>query len=272
MKITSRENPRVKQARSLLQRRGRVKAGRWLVEGVRVLEEVFRHAQQPETVFYTAKSLQDVRVREVLKRASEAGALCYEVPGQLLAEMSDARTPQGIVAVVQAPPMLDGGFSNGAQSPWALVIDRVQEPGNLGTILRTALAVGVTHVALLHGTVDPGHPKAIRASAGAVFGLPLAFYEPETLLHKLRSQAIHLVALDVRGRTAIHDVVWDKPTALLVGHEAHGPSERLLREAGTVAHIPMPGGGESLNAATAVAVCLYEGLRQRMFPTASRLE
>lgn len=263
MKITSRENPRVKQARSLLQRRGRAKAGRWLVEGVRVLEEAFRHGHPPETIFYTAESGNDARVQNILQRAAQWGIACYEVPARLLAEMSDARTPQGIVAVVPTPRMSGDGFSHQDAVPLVLVIDRIQDPGNLGTMLRTALAVGVTGVALVHGTVDPGHPKAIRSSAGAVFGLPIAVYQPDELIGKLRQNNMRLIALDVRGDVSLYEVPWNEPTALLVGHEAHGPSERLLKDADIIAHIPMPGGGESLNAATAVAVCLYEALRQR---------
>lgn len=263
MKITSRDNPRVKQARSLLQRRGRAKAGRWLIEGVRVLEEAFRHGHPPETIFYTAESASESRVQDVLNRAEQEGIAYYEVPYQLLGELSDARTPQGIVAVVPTPEMSGDGFSHQKATPLVLVVDRIQEPGNLGTMLRTALAVGVTDVALVHGTVDPGHPKAIRASAGAVFGLHLAVYQPDTLVRELRNHKIHLVALDVHGNVPIYEIPWSEPTALLVGHEAHGPSEHLLGEASTVAYIPMPGGGESLNAATAVAVCLYEALRHR---------
>lgn len=228
-----------------------------------MLEEAFRHGHPPETIFYTAESIADSRIQDVLEYATQLGVACYEVPAKLLAEMSDARTPQGIVAVVPTPRMSDDGFSHHDATPLVLVVDRIQEPGNLGTMLRTALAVGVTGVALVHGTVDPGHPKAIRASAGAVFGLPLAVYSPDTLVGKLRMHNMHLVALDVHGDVSIYDVPWSEPTALLVGHEAHGPSERLLGEAGTIAYIPMPGGGESLNAATAVAVSLYEALRQR---------
>lgn len=265
IKITSRENPRLKLARSLLQRRGREKAHRWLVEGVRVLEEALRHSASPELLFVTAEALQDERVERLLAHAMERGGEVCEVPLNLLAEVSDAKTPQGVVGIVPPPPSVAIGqlVDSTASEPWLLLFDRVQEPGNLGTMLRTAHAAGMHGAIRVQGTVDPGHPKAIRASAGAVFGLPLCVVKADEVVEALGKHGIPLVVLDARGSKSIYDLDWTGPSALLVGHEAHGPSEVLVDAATHIASIPMPGGGESLNAATAVAVCTYEAVRQR---------
>lgn len=262
--ITSRANPRLKLARSLLQRRGRERTGRWLAEGVRVLEEAISYGRTPETLFVTEEAVADERVGRLVERVTQQGGEVCHVPFRLLAEVSDAKTPQGVVGIVPAPPEATPDvLFHPERERWLLVLDRVQEPGNLGTMLRTAHAAGMSGAIRIHGTVDPGHPKAIRASAGAVFGLPVLTLAAGDTVELLRVHGVPLIALDVDGTVSVYDVDWTGPSALLVGHEAHGPSQELLDAAAKVVSIPMPGGGESLNAATAVAVCAYEAVRQR---------
>lgn len=261
MRITSRSNPRIRLARRLLRRRGREMSDRWLVEGVRPLEEALRHGTAVETLFVTDDALRQDRVAALVEAARQAGAVAYEVPAELLVEVSDAQTPQGVVGIVLAPTR--SAALPADPNPWMLVVDRVQDPGNLGTLCRTALAASVTCVALLHGTVDPGNPKAIRASAGAVFGLPITQLSGEELVAQVKRQGIRLVTADLAGQRSIYDIDWTGPTALVVGNEGAGPSELLKDASDELVRIPMPGPAESLNVSVAAAVCLYEGVRQR---------
>lgn len=265
--ITSRANPRIKLAKLLLRRRGRLREGRWLVEGVRPLEEALRHEAQIDTVFFTAQAASDERIQAVLELAANAGATVAEVPADLLNEITDAQTPQGIIGIVLAPPLDANVFSSA--EPFLLVVDRVQDPGNLGTLCRTALAAAVDGVVLLPGTVDPGNPKVVRASSGALFGLNLAVLQPEHLIQTMRRVGTRLVTADLSGTTSIYDADWRGSVALLVGHEAAGPDEMLKQASDAIVKIPMPGPVESLNVATATALCLFEAVRVRSVPGAS---
>lgn len=262
MMISSRSNARVHLAKQLHRRKGRQREGRWLVEGVRALEEALRHGRRIETLFYSAKAVEAERVRQLIAQATEKGTAVYELTDELMDEVSDAQTPQGVVGIVPAPPMDVDLFAH--PSPWILVVDRIQDPGNLGTLCRTALAAAVTGVALLPGTVDPGNPKVIRSSAGALFGLDFLQCSSGRLIEEARRSNVQLVTADLTGTTSLYDVDWTRPTALIVGNEAGGPAPEIKCASDLLVRIPMPGPVESLNVATATALCLYEGVRQRM--------
>lgn len=261
MIITSRANARIKLAKQLHQRRGRMRHGKWLVEGVRPLEEALRHGIVPEIVFFVPGVLQKQRAEAMLARVRDLGATVAEISDLLLRDISDAQTPQGIVGIVPAPTLDDNVF--GQPNRFVLILDRVQDPGNLGTISRTALAAAVDGMILLPGTVDPGNPKALRASAGALFGLKMKVLTPDELLSALRETQTRLLTADLSGRVSYYEAEWHGSVALLVGNEAAGPDERLVRAADAVIRIPMPGPVESLNVSIATALCLFEGVRQR---------
>lgn len=262
MLITSRTNARIKLARQLHRRKGRAREGRWLVEGVRPLEEVLRHRVQPETVFVTAEARRSERVERLLQAFAAGGADICEVSDALMREVSDAQTPQGVVGIVPAPSLQEDVFQ--AAEPWLLAVDRVQDPGNLGTMCRTALAAAVTGVVLLEGTVDPGNPKVIRASAGALFGLRLCVLPADAFVAAVRQHGVRLLTADLGAAQSIYEADWTGRVALLVGNEASGPDAALLRASDGLVRIPMPGPVESLNVSIATALCLFEGVRQRL--------
>lgn len=259
--ITSRSNARIKLARQLHRRKGRQRERRWLVEGVRPLEEALRHGVVPDTLFVTSEVLQVERIERLLAACRAGGTEVFEVTQELMQEVSDALTPQGVVGIVPAPDLHADVFSHA--EPWLLIVDRIQDPGNLGTICRTALAANVTGVVLMHGTVDPGNPKVVRSSAGALFGLTFATCEPVECIRSLRQRGISLHTADLRGSESIYSVDWTGKVALLVGNEASGPDSRLIEASDRLVHIPMPGPVESLNVSVATALCLFEGVRQR---------
>jgi TrmH family RNA methyltransferase len=174
----------------------------------------------------------------------------------VMAAASDMQTPQGLLAVVPFPSVripLSLSF--------CLALDRLGDPGNLGTILRTADAAGVQAVFLLPATVDAYNPKVVRAAMGAHFHLPVIEAGWDELREHLAGLSVWLA--DVREGVAYPHVDWRRPCALIISSEAEGPSAEALAFTPQRVHIPMPGQAESLNAAVAAGVLLFEAARQR---------
>ncbi|MBN1264355.1 MAG: RNA methyltransferase [Anaerolineales bacterium] len=252
--ITSKDNPTIKWIRSLQSgRKYRRQSNAFVIEGPKLLNEALQAGNQLEHVLLTEDA--QVHESELLSRLPEA-VVPTPVSEQVLASCSDAVTPQGLLAVVSTPV---------ARIPdpctFALVLDRVRDPGNLGTLLRTARAAGVEVVLLTEGTVDPFNPKVVRAGMGAQLVVPIL--EISTAMLPALLPGMRIWIADSGGGTPYDSVDWQPPTALVVGNETHGTSEELLFFAHGRVNIPMPGSAESLNAAVAGAVLLFEIVRQR---------
>jgi len=252
--ITSKDNPTIKWVRSLQSgKKYRRQAGAFVIEGPRLLQEAQRSPVCIRHVLVTEDALQ--REKTLLEQLPPS-VTPLPVSDAVLASCSDAVTPQGILAVVSMP---DSDMPRPCS--FALVLDQLQDPGNLGTLLRTAWAAGVQVVLLTEGTVDPFNPKAVRAGMGAQLALPVLETTTAALPALLDGMEIRIA--DSAGGTPYDQIDWHQPSALVVGNEAHGPSEKILPLAGGRVQIPMPGRAESLNAAAAGAVLLFEVVRQR---------
>ena len=207
-------------------------------------------------MLYTPSIAGDPRVAVLLDTWTEAGVPCYEVSEAVMEACSDTETPQGVLAVVAQPelPRLE-------RPTLTLILDRLRDPGNMGTILRTALAAGIDQVLLAPGTVDATNPKVVRAGAGAHFRLPVAARSWDAIAQAVTGSRVFVAAAG--GDQTYTEVDWRGPVALIVGGEAFGAGEeaRILAQ-GTVS-IPMSSQVESLNAAIATAVILFEIRRQR---------
>ncbi|MCC7360989.1 MAG: RNA methyltransferase [Anaerolineales bacterium] len=253
--ITSRANAKIKWVRGLQARRAeREAAGVFVVEGVRLLEEAAHSAAPAHLVLHTADL--DTRGRAAVEALKQQGAPVEAVTPEVMAAASDAQSPPGLLAVVPLPRL-----PLPAPLTFALVLDRLGDPGNLGTVLRTAAAAGVQAVFLTPGTVDPYNPKVVRAAMGAHFHLPLVAADWAAL-------PAHLAGLDLwraeSGSGLAYDAVdWRRPCALLIGAEASGPGDQARALAPQAVHIFMPGPTESLNAALAAGILLFEAARQR---------
>lgn len=255
--ITSTSNSKVRLARALHRRRYRYTERRFLVEGVRLLEEVVKAGIPPAFVLYTDELLTAQRGQVLLHDLQELTDDVFQVTDGVLQAAADTVTPQGIVAVVpfSTPPAP-------ADSTLILVSDGVHDPGNLGTLLRTAQAAGVDHVILAPDTVDPYNPKVVRAGMGAHFRLPMTVVQDWPAIASLVSGRSIWLA-DAAARRAYYDVDWTPPSALVIGGEARGAGPEARRLATGSIAIPMAGGAESLNAAVAASVILFEARRQR---------
>lgn len=254
--ITSVANEKIKYVRSLHRRRVRYRERHFVIEGVRLVEEAFRAGIVPALLFYSEGVNAIPGGRELLTEIQKAGAPAFAVSETVMKALADTVSPQGVLAVVPfvelAPP----------PSPsLVLVIDRLRDPGNLGTILRSANAAGVEQVILAPKTVDPYNPKVVRGAMGAHFRLPIEALSWPEIAEAL--SGVQILLADVRAKQAYYEVDWIRPSALIIGGEAYGASREARELATATIAIPMHDGAESLNAAVATSVILFEVARQR---------
>lgn len=253
--ITSRQNPKIKQIRKLNSgSKYRSQAGLFTVEGIRILEEAQWSAAKPDWVIYTEDL--DQRGNQLLEEYQAQQIPCEPVTPEVLKAASETKTPQGMLGVfplisLPLPP-----------APNLLVIlDSLRDPGNLGTLMRTSLAANADGLLLSPGSVDPYSPKVVRSAMGAHFNIPFFTATWPEIAALTQDLTILLAEMD-RGAS-----LWDTdltcPVAILLGSEAHGPSDEARTLATTPVHIPISSSVESLNAAVAGAVLLFEVNRQR---------
>jgi len=256
--ISSLSNARVKWVRALqAKRKARDEESVFVVEGTRWAEEVL-DAETPVSLVLHTPHLDD-RGRGIVNRLARLGGEILPVSDSVMAACSDTQTPQGLLLVLPRPELAL------PSSPSLLIIlDRLSDPGNLGTILRTALAAGVEGVGLTPGSVDPFNPKVVRAAMGALLHLPLSMVEPASV--RAWAGPTQLWRTQVGQGTPYDQVDWREPATLLIGGEAHGLTPEMDQAVSKVTHIPMHGASDSLNAAIATAVFLFEIRRQRGHP------
>lgn len=250
--LSSLQNPRVKLARSLAQSKGRKQAGLFLVEGTKLLTEALAWGFAPVTTFATAAWW------EAHGGAALPGER-FEVPEVVLEAIATTETPDPVVALMPLPERQALSLP-----PEALVViaHRLQDPGNLGTIIRAADAAGAHAVVVTDQTVDPFSPKVVRASMGGLFHLPVI--RSPLADWKAAYPTLPLYAMTLAGATSLYGFDLSGGAAFLIGNEGAGlsPEDEALAEHRV--KIPIPGHAESLNAAMAATICLYEAVRQRL--------
>jgi TrmH family RNA methyltransferase len=253
--ITSPANPRVKWVHALqTKRRAREEEGAFVVEGIRLAREAVASARAVRLVLHTEAL--DARGRGLINSLARLGAEVEVVSEAVMAACSTTETPPGLLAVLPIPDL-----PIPVPLTLALVADGLAGPGNLGTLLRTAAAAGVQAVFLTEGTVDAYNPKVVRGAMGAHLRLPIVSLQAQELAPRLSGLEIWLA--EAGQGLPYHRVDWRRPVALVIGGEAHGPQPPLRTLTTHPVHIPMPGGTESLNAAVAAAIILFEIARQR---------
>jgi TrmH family RNA methyltransferase len=254
--ITSSHNPKIKLVRSLLGRaKERREAGMFVVEGVRLVEAAetrdwrFRFALYDDSLNERGKLL--------AKRLFSRGIEVEEVSESLMKSLSDTETPQGILAVLEISSQPISSLLN-----FVLIPDQIRDPGNLGTLLRTAAATRVQAVFIPPETTDPFAPKVLRSGMGAHFRLPIHSISWSDLRDQFKDLQVYLA--DMNGKSC-----WEtdlrQPLALIIGGEAEGASEEARKLATEKISIPMSGDIESLNAGVAGSVLMFEVLRQRKY-------
>ncbi len=242
----------LKRWRALARRKGRDAEGLALAEGPRLLRELLDSGLRLRQVLSTDEEAADPETAPLLDRARSAGVPIETVSEGLLVELADTVRPQGVLTVFEVPRYDWSDLPDGD----LLVFDGVQDPGNLGTLLRTAEALGVGGAVALEGTVDPWNPKAVRASAGSVFRMPVVRAGRPEAVRELGSEDRPLWAADAGGEPLPRGGPLPERVALVLGNEGAGVSRELLEAAERRVAIPLADEVESLNVAVAAALLM----------------
>ena len=261
--ISSRSNKTVKYLKGLGLARNRQREGRFLIEGVRIIEEAIENPGCVERLIVTPQAASSDRQAALFETARERGIETMWVADRVIDYLSETKTSQGIMAQVRPVDFSIDDLEQG-QTPLIVVAHLLQDPGNLGTIVRVAEAAGAGGVVITPGTVDFFNPKALRATMGSIFRLPTyrADSLEEFLVH-FREKGYQVVAAMVSGRKKYFEVNLMKPTILLLGQEAAGLPAEAYRLSDTKVSIPMATMIDSLNVASAAGIILYEAVRQK---------
>ncbi|NMA01705.1 MAG: RNA methyltransferase [Clostridia bacterium] len=254
--INSEQNQWIKKLRLLQQKKYREESGLFVIEGLRFCEEAITNQEDIVVLLVSDKLLNNNSIKNLLKKYKNKPLI---VADEVLAKQLKTVNPQGIAAIVHKPQFDKEKVLEGEV---ILVIDGVQDPGNLGTIFRTALAAGVSGVFCLKGTVDVFNDKTLRSTMGAIFNLPI-FIEDEPLpfLKELKKEGFQIIMADPKGEKFYHQFEYPKKSALVLGSESRGPINII--EADYRVKIPLNPLSESLNVAVAGGIILYEINRQR---------
>ena len=255
--ISSTKNPKIQWVRRLQQSSAARKAeNAFVIEGVRLIEEGLNSGWEIQYIFHSDDLSE--RGKKLLRESIKGGIQVEIVTDNVLKAISLTKTPQGILAVLKMRTI-----SIPEQLDFVLILDQIREPGNLGTILRSASAAGIQAVFLTRGTVDPFSPKVLRAAMGAHFCLPVCSARWAEIKSYFEQYSLHPYLATVGAGDIYYQANFQRPLALILGGEAEGASDAARDIAGTNVHIPMYGGGESLNVSVAAGILLFEIARQR---------
>ncbi|WP_051534078.1 TrmH family RNA methyltransferase [Desulfitibacter alkalitolerans] len=253
--INSKDNPIFKLIKTLNKKKGRDENGLFLIEGIRLLEEAINHGVK----------LHYLVINENTNLLPKENLDCQvlRISNNLFKDLSDTVTPQGIIGVARQPnPSLKELTL--LPNPLIVVLNGIQDPGNLGTIIRTSAAAKAAAVLLTEGTVDLYNPKVIRATMGAVFQIPIIHgLGDEEAINWLNSNNINILVADINAEQYYFSVNLKGATALVIGNENKGPSPKWKSAANNRIKIPILGDTESLNASIAAGILIYDAIRQR---------
>lgn len=260
--ISSSQNPAYKALKSLKNRRDREEKGLYYIEGLRIVEEALKAGAEITEAAITEEFASDTRNSGILKRIEAAGIRILLMTAKLFREIADTETPQGILAAVRIRKYGLELISD--RDGLYVILDSIRDPGNMGTIIRTADAAGFSAVILSKGCVDVYNPKVLRSTMGSVFHMPVCQYDDiAQAVRLLKSKGIRIFASHLEGKAEIFDADMTFGTAIVVGSEADGLSSEAAGLADMLVKIPMPGRAESLNASVAAGIMMYEAVRQR---------
>lgn len=259
--ISSKENAFIKHIVKLKEKKYRNEYGEFIIEGAKIVKEAIMENVKIKNIVLSEDAVNSQLIDKYLK--NELEKIDYiQVPNNIFKQITDVENPQGVLAVVEKN-------NNTAEVDYSkdfiLILDDIQDPGNLGTIIRTADSVGLTEILVSKGTVDAYNLKVIRSTMGAIFRVKII--ECEDLLKTLnvaKNNGFKIVVTSLETKKSIYDLDLNKK-ALVIGNEANGVSDEIINIADEKAIIPMLGKTESLNASVATGVILYEYLRQKLY-------
>lgn len=262
MLISSMQNPRVKQVVKLRKQSERKRSGVTIIEGYREILRALENSWPAETLFYCRALFLGENEDRLIEDCRSRGAQVYECSENVFRKMSYRDRPDGLIALA---PIVQKKLQdlNLSDNPLILVAEHLEKPGNLGTLLRSADAAGVEAVIVCDKCTDINNPNVVRASIGTLFYIPVAEATTEETIAFLREKNIQILSATPHATAEYFDVDMKTPTAIVVGAEQFGLSERFMQESDLNVRIPMLGKNDSLNVSTAATILLYEAVRQR---------
>jgi len=269
--ITSSRNPLIKEVKALKNRKFRDEKGLFFIEGIKIADEAIKCNAEIVRIFISEGFQFDKEaafapyLHSYLNSKENSGDKnsLYLIPSRLFKELSDTETPQGVLAVVRAKRYRLEDMLK--RENLFVVLDSLQDPGNMGTIIRTADAAGFSGIIASKGSVDLYNPKVLRSTMGSVFRMPvISGAEIAGILHVLKSEGIKIYAAHLKASVHCFDRDMRSHAAIIIGGESGGVREEIAAMADELIKIPMAGGAESLNASVAAGILMYESLRQRL--------
>ncbi|OWO96893.1 RNA methyltransferase [Rhizobium esperanzae] len=259
--VTSLANPIIKDIKALTNKKSREESGTFLAEGLKLVIDAIELGWTIRTLVYAKAAKGKPLVEQMAARTVAAGGLVLEVSEKVIAAITRRDNPQMVVGIFEQRWTPLKGIRPQEGETW-VALDRVRDPGNLGTIIRTADAAGASGIILIGETTDPFSLETVRATMGSVFAVPVARATPEEFLAWRKSAGVSIVATHLAGAVDYRTIDYQrKPIVLLMGNEQSGLPEQLAKEADALARIPQQGRADSLNLAVATAVMLFEARR-----------
>lgn len=255
--ITSKDNERIKYTRSLLKNKNRNKESKFLIEGYRILTLAIECKADLDYVFINEDFDKKEEHKKFLKTLEDKKIMVYKTTNKIFDELIDTENTQGILAVVKFKERsIETNIND--DNRFVLILDRIQDPGNMGTIIRTADAAGVDAIIALKGCVDIYNPKVIRSTMGSIFDMNIIQATQEDTLRVLKRKNFDIVSSYLNTNNFYNSVEYNYKTALVIGNEANGVNDELIENSDVLVKIPIYGNAESLNAAISSAILMYE--------------
>lgn len=262
MEITSIKNSLIKEIRSLYRKKERMKSKSFIIEGIKIIEEAIDNNYELKNIVYTDKLFEAKGGSVFFEKVKELDRLVY-VNENIFKEISDMENPQGILAIAKFD------FDQVSKieykdKPFLLFLDELQDPGNMGTIIRTADAFKIDGIVITDGCVDPYNPKVVRATMGSIFRVPI-YHTSKSIdgLKDLKKMGMKIYSTALKNSVPIYDVSYKEALVLVIGNESRGVNQDIYSISDKLIRIPMPGQAESLNAGIAASIVMYEGMKQR---------
>jgi TrmH family RNA methyltransferase len=262
MEIRSVNNPRISTWQQLKMKKGREKEGLYLIEGTKLISDALAAGEQLKTLIIHDERAETAEFAELLARVDNSVER-IRVSAPIISKLSDTMTPQGIIAVVKKRDYQLEQFLS-KDRPTFVVIDELQDPGNLGAIIRSADAAGIDGIIIGEKSVELYNPKVIRSAMGSIFHLPIVVdVDLMQVMRELSRRGIRILGTSPQAELDYYSLDLTDNIAIVIGNEAKGLSASLMRTVDEMMRIPILGSAESLNAAMATSIILYEHVRQR---------
>ncbi|WIF94272.1 TrmH family RNA methyltransferase [Caminicella sporogenes] len=259
LEITSPNNKHVKHIKSLQIKKYRDKYGEFIIEGLRIIRHSLENNVELLAVYYS----ENMKDFEILKTISEKNINIFKIDSKIMKQISTTENSQGIIGIVKKKFYDLEDFMDKDEISIA-ILDRLQNPGNVGTIIRTADAAGFDAVVMIKGCVDIYNSKTIRATMGSIFTMPIIYaHDIDELIYKLKTNGIDIISTVLSAEKYHNEVVYKKKNAVIIGNEGSGISKEFIEKSNIKVKIPMLGNAESLNASVAAGIIMYEIVRQK---------